>query len=235
MIFLEVLGKYNVKLDNLDYIELGLWIFLCFILVSGILFFLNRYRKDESSIFLIFSLEFLLFLIARILRIIFKFYIGQPVGITQSSLDISIMQILIGTLQNSAIFLIYLNLEKKEIKTTHFFFSIMSIVNMILIIIVVILSNIIAFILLIISFIIIIAGLPLMYLYLAINSDGNVRKRALIITVGISLIVVSFAMDQTVSILIFGGLFAIISTITIIIPIIQIAGFVIMILGFKKQ
>lgn len=74
MIFLEVFGKYNVKLDNLDYIELGLWIFLCFILVSGILFFLNRYRKDKSSIFLVFSLEILLFLMARILRIIFKFY-----------------------------------------------------------------------------------------------------------------------------------------------------------------
>ncbi len=233
MLFLEVISKYNVRLDALDIFELVLWLIVCCVLVVGIIFFYMEYKKSEASLFLFTSLEFLCFLVARISRSYLKYVVGQPVGRDLYPLDILILQIVTGCFTSLAIFLIYYDLEKKQLKKSHYAFSVLSIIQGLLIISEAITRSMIFAVLLIIVFVIIAAGLPLTYLYMSIKSSGIVRKKSFIIAVGMAFIGTGYGMDQPTGSLVFGGVFGIITT--IIVPVFHIVGFLLMLHGYRKK
>ncbi len=233
MLFLEVRGKYDVHLDLLDWFEISLWIVVCCILVFGTIFFYKEYKKNDVKYFLMLSIVFILFIFARFFRSYLKYYVGQPIGRDPYPLDILILQILIGCFNSVAIFFLYYNLEKNEIQQTHYFFSLMSWVMLFFIILEATTRNIIAAVMLTIVFTIVALGFPFFYFYIAKKASGVVRIRALMIGIGMVLIGIAFGMDQPgTGNQIFSGVFATITT--IIVPIFQIIGFILMIYGFKK-
>ena len=232
MLLLEVLSQYNVRLEGIDYIELALWIIVCGVLAFGSLFFWREYKKGNNSFFLMSSIEFVCFLAARVLRSYLKYYVGQPVGTASYPLDILILQIMIGWLNSIAIFLLYYDLERKQIKKTHYLFSIVSIAMGVIITLEALTRDLTLAAFLIWLFIIVMVGLPLMYLYIAIISSGSLRKRAIIIALGTLLTGIAFGMDQPTGTHVFGGILSNLST--VIVPIFQIIGFILVLNGFKR-
>jgi len=232
MNILSILSMYNIKLGYIDYIELSLWIILCGVLIFGSISILMKYRKTQISLFLIYAIVCIFFLIARILRIYLKFFIGERSERVPYPPDVLILRILIAIFNNLSLFLLYFDLEKKQIKKSHYAFSIMVWVQLTLIILEAITRDILIRIILIIVYIIVVAGLPLMYFYIGIKAKGNLRTRAIMIGIGISLVILSIAMDQPVGEIVFSGILEIIRD--VFIPSIYIIGMLFLIYGLGK-
>ncbi len=233
MNILSILSMYNIKLGYIDYIELSLWIILCGVLVFGCIAILMKYRKTQISLFSIYVIVCIFFLIATILRIYMKFFMGKPIeGNPYYPPDVLILLILVAIFNNISLFLLYFDLEKKQIKESHYAFSIMVWVLLTIIILEAITRDILIRIILIIMFIIVVAGLPFMYLYIGIKAKGNLRARALMIGIGIMLVCLSIAMDQPVGEIVFSGVHEIIRA--IFVPTIYIIGMLLLIYGLGK-
>lgn len=182
-----------VELGIVEYLELSLWIVsMGVMLVVGILF-VKDYKKLENTYFLWLSMFFFLFIVAKILRIIVRFYIGEPPPGDPLTGDAFILESVYTIVSFMGLFFVYYALEKNTIKKTHYFFSTVVWITAI--------ASIIDFItrsLLFITgvlFVITILGLPIIFIYLGLRSNGAVRRNSFIVAGGIIMVILSIAMD----------------------------------------
>lgn len=233
MLLLEVLGPYNVKLEFLDYIELTLWTIVSFILVFGCLSFLKQYKKTDNKFFLIASIQFAFFLVGRIIRIYLQYVIGQYWESKDPyTTDVMVFLILAGGFFSSAILLVYYNFERK-LQKTHYLFSLMSLFLVIFISLEIITRDSLVAAITAVLYIIASIGLPSIYVYIALNSTGKVRKRALIISLGMALVIIGISLVQLLRVDAFDIIIS--SDFSFIFPLLQIIGFILVIYGFKKE
>ena len=119
------------------------------------------------------------------------------------------------------------------LKKTHFFLSG-------LVILVVILSFIVYFIpimiiILIIPYIIVILGIPAIYAYLAIISEGNVRKNALMVFIGAFLFVLGNVLDVPIVAKLMADVPLLAEISQILAPPLQIASAIFIRMGFPRK
>ena len=93
----------------------------------------------------------------------------------------------------SGLFFIFFGLERTILKRTHYIFSIVVWIFLLVSVIDLIIRKI--FFITMVLFIFTIGGLPLIFLNLARNSSGSVRKTAIIATIGVLLFEVGIAFD----------------------------------------
>lgn len=185
---------YVVTLGPLQLIEISLWLIVIVLLAIVGILFLKDYRRSDNKYFLWISFFFFLFILARILRLLVKFYFGEPV-IPGDPLvgEAFILESIYTIVSYIGLFFIYYAMESKTIKKTHYFFSIL--------VWVVTAVSIIDFVvreLLYITlplFLLLVLALPTIFLILAIKSSGQVRTNALYVFIGILLFILGIAMD----------------------------------------
>ena len=149
--------------------------------------------KELNKMFLSLGLFFGLFSISRVLRLIAKYVIGYPYGMTDFRGSLLIIAITFNTISYIGIFMYYLYIESNVLKKSYHIMSG-------LVVIVVVLSFVTYFIpdtifILTIPYLIVILGLPAIYAYLAIISEGRVRKNALFVFIGALLFLLGNAFD----------------------------------------
>lgn len=158
----------------------------------GIIYFLDS-RKMNNKFYLWISLFFFLFIPARICRIVVRFVYGEPPVGDVFTGEILILQIFYMGFAISGLFFIFFGLERTILKRTHYIFSIVVWIFLLVSVIDLIIRKI--FFITMVLFIFTIGGLPLIFLNLARNSSGSVRKTAIIATIGVLLFEVGIAFD----------------------------------------
>ena len=123
MLFYEYSSDFNVKLDILDDIEIGLWITLCVILAYVGFSFIRDSRKSRMFVFM--GLFFLLNIGTRIVRLISKFIVGHEYGNVIMEGPQLFLSYFYLSFTYLALFFYYIYLEKDVLKKSHHFFSIM--------------------------------------------------------------------------------------------------------------
>jgi len=235
MLLYEVLGVFNVILDDIDYIIMGISIVNLIVLVLGILIFLNKNKKEKLPYFSWVTLVFVFFFINRLFRLILKYVIGKPpltepyVGAAYLTQIISISTVIL------AYFSLYFYLEKTTVKKTHFIMSIITLIGGAVIIITLNIRTPEVMILYTVSGFMMISGIPFMYLILSIKSSGKVRFNALIISIAFLFIGVGMVFDgaTTYSISWFlGELPELLVAFTP--PILFLIGWFLLIIGFRR-
>jgi len=194
MLLYKFIAEFNIELNELDYIEIGLWILSIIIMfIIGLKFLIDVKNKVLGGIFIYVGLFFFWFIAARICRLISKFIVGYEYGFFQFGGLLLILAIIYTITSYAGLFFIAYFFERTTIKKTHFMFSVMVIVAIILSIInyfnpdvMIILTPIYIFVLL---------GIPLVFINLAIKASGEVRKKSLIVALGVILFVVGIAFD----------------------------------------
>jgi len=144
------------------------------------------------------SLFFYLFIIARILRLIVKFVIGEPPYIPGELApvlegDAFILESIYTIISYIGLFFIYYAMEKNIVKKTHFMFSILVCVTCVVSIVDFITRDLLW--LTMPFFIATVLGLPIIFIVLAIKSSGSVRKNAIFVVIGLVLFILGIAMD----------------------------------------
>jgi len=227
---------YEVTLGPLQLTEITLWIIsmVCLVIV-GILF-VKDYRKNNNIYFFWLSLYFFLFTIARSLRLIVKFYIGEPAwSAGQPAPELTgmawILESAYTILSYIGLFFIYYAMESTFIKKTHYFFSIWVWVVTAISLIDFVTRTLTA--INVILFLVLVMGLPVIFLNLAIKSSGSVRKNALIVFVGILLFILSVGMDIPDGKVLFGVLPA--EVLAIVPPVCAITSCYFFRRGFKTE
>ncbi len=187
-----------------------LWIVsIVFLLAVGILF-VKDYRKSKTKYFFWISLYFFLFTVARGLRLIVKFYIGEPayiLGSTQAPQLTGTAWVLESAytiVSYIGLFFIYYAMESTVVKKTHYFFSIWVWVVTAISMIDFVTRALTA--INVILFLVLVLGLPLIFLNLAIKSRGSVRRNAFLVFIGILFFILSVAFDIPDGKPIFGAL-----------------------------
>jgi len=134
-----------------------------------------------------------LFIISRILRIIVRFYIGEPPPGNSLEGDAFILESIYTIVSYIGLFCVYYALEKTLVKKTHYLFSILVWITCVISIIDFIVRNLLW--LTLPFFIATVLGLPLIFFYLAAKSSGAVRKNSLLVAIGIVLFILGIALD----------------------------------------
>lgn len=236
MLFYEVLGEFNVILDDIDYIIMGLSIVNLIVLIVGILLFLSKYKQKKLPYFFWITLVFIFFSLFRLFRLIQKYYVGKPPlndpyeGAAYFTQIISIMSIIF------AYFSLYCYLEKTSIKKTHYIMSILTLVGGSVTIITLNIRT--PEYIAIYTFFgtILISGIPLMYLILAFKSSGKVRINALIIAIAFLFIGLGIIFDGSTSSSLenwISGLPELLVAFTP--PIVFLIGWFLLIIGFRRE
>ena len=184
---------FFVDIGPLEVTEIVLWIVSCVVLAIVGILFLSNSRKMNNKFYLWISLFFLFFIPARIFRIIVKFILGEPPVGEPLTGDALFFEIIYTCTSFTGLFFVYFAIERTIVKKTHFLFSIFVILTTIVSIIDFITRAI--FFITMPFFIITILGLPIIFLNLARNSSGYIRKNAIIITLGILLFEFGIAFD----------------------------------------
>lgn len=166
--------------------------------------FIKDYKSTENKYFFWISMFFFLFIIARILRLIVRFYIGEPPPGEPLTGTAFILESIYTIISFIGLSQVYYALESTIIKKTHYAFTILVWVTCAISIIDFITRSLLY--ITIPFFIATVLGLPLIFLGLAINSSGSVRKNALLVAFGVVLFVLSIAMDIPDGRVIFGTL-----------------------------
>ena len=192
MLFYEYISEYNIRLNTLDYIEIVLWIISILIMaILGIKFFLLSKSLNKNAKYI--GAFFFWFIAGRICRLTAKFVIGYEYGFFEFTRILLVLAILYTLTTYIGLFFIYLFIEREILKKTHYLFSILVIVATVLSIInysypaiMFILTPLYAVVLL---------GLPIIFLNLARQTSGSIRKNALIVAIGIILFELGVAFD----------------------------------------
>jgi len=172
---------------------LTLWIISIIAMALVGIWFLNDYRKTKNIFFFWISLFFFLFIIARCFRLVVRYYIGEPPVGQPLTGDAFILESIYTVISFLGLFSVYFALEKTLVKKSHFFFSIVVWITCIISIIDFITRNLLW--LTLPFFVITVLGLPLIFLYLAAKSSGQVRKNSIIVAIGAVLFILGIAFD----------------------------------------
>jgi hypothetical protein len=232
MFFYQYVSEYNILLTPLDIIAIILWIISIFILAAiGFTFYKDSQKLNKM--FLSLALFFLLFSVSRILRITAKYIIGYPYGMTDFRGTLLVLAILFNTISYFGIFMYYLYVEGNVLRKTYHIMSG-------LVIVVVILSFITYFIpdtifILTVPYLIVILGLPVVYAYLAIITEGSVRKNALLVMAGALLFLLGNAFDVPSIAKIIAGIPGLPEIAQISAPPLQIVGAIMIRMGFPRK
>ncbi|MHA1147866.1 MAG: hypothetical protein ACTSR8_06435 [Promethearchaeota archaeon] len=198
--------------------------------MAGILF-LRDYKKAKNIFFFWISLFFFLFIVSRILRIIVKFYIGEPPVGKPLTGNAFILESIYTIVSYIGLFCVYFALEKTLVKKSHFFFSIVVWITCVISIIDFITRNLLW--LTLPFFIATVLGLPVIFFYLAGKSSGEVRKNSLLVAVGVVMFIFGIAFDIPDGkpiFIIFGDVF-----LAVVPPILQILAIIILRKGFQTK
>ncbi|TFG19069.1 MAG: hypothetical protein EU533_07110 [Promethearchaeota archaeon] len=218
-------------LGPLEYTALVLWIIsIIFLAIAGTLF-MRDYKKSENIFFFWISLFFFLFILSRILRITVKFYIGEPPAGEPLTGDAFILESIYTIVSYIGLFCVYFALEKTLVKKSHFFFSIVVWVTCILSIIDFITRTLLW--LTLPFFILTVLGLPVIFLYLAAKSSGEVRRNSLLVAIGVIMFIFGIAFDIPDGkpiFIVLGDVF-----LAIVPPILQILAVIILRKGFQTK
>jgi len=199
MLLYEIISEFNVILDDIDYIIMGICIVNLIVLIAGVLIFLSKYKKEKLPYFFWITLLFVFFATFRFFRLIQKYYVGKPPlnnpyeGAAYITQIISIASIIL------AYFSLYYYLEKTTIKKTHYIMSILTLVMGSLTLITLNIRTPEYIALYTFSGTMLISGIPLMYIILAIKSSGRVRINAQIIAFAFLLIGIGIIFDGSTS------------------------------------
>lgn len=182
-----------VVLGPIEYTEIVLWLISMGILaVTGALF-VRDYKRLNNKYFLRISFFFFLFILAKMFRLIVRFYIGEPTPGQPLEGDAFILESVYTIVSYIGLFFVYYALEKDVVKKTHFFFSILVWVTCVVSIIDFITRSLLF--VTVILFIATVFGLPLIFLGLAIKSSGVVRRNSIIVAIGVIILFLSIATD----------------------------------------
>lgn len=183
----------QIALGPIQIIELSLWITSCVGLGIVGTFFILEYRNEKNKFFLWISLYFYLFIIARIFRLIVRFYYGDPpLGGTIEGTAF-VLESIYTVVSFAGLFMVYYALEKDVIKKTHYLFSIVVWITTIVSIIDFIRRDLLW--LTMPFFLVTVLGVPLIYISLAVKSSGAVRKKAVLVFTGIALFILGVIFD----------------------------------------
>ncbi|MHA1273767.1 MAG: hypothetical protein ACTSQP_07940 [Promethearchaeota archaeon] len=185
-------------------ISICIWIAaIIFLLVIAIYFF-REAKQKENIFFRRIGFFFFLFLGASICRLINKFFIGyrtkSPMSLHYEGLNLILISFY-AALGLGGLFFIYYALEKEEIKKTHYLFSILTLITLAISVLNYWLpENIsipyITFYIVYPLWITTLLALPSIYVGLAIISSGIVRRKAIILVIGIVIFEFSVAMNS---------------------------------------
>jgi hypothetical protein len=214
-----------------QYVEIFLWIISIGILAIVGILFLRDEMKIKNKYYIWLSLFFFLFIIARILRLYVRFYIGEPPPGEPLTGDAFIVESIYTIVAHVGIFFIYYDLESKKKVKTYYFFSIVVWITCLLYIIDFVMRSLLFVIL--VFFLISLMAFPLIYLYLGVKSDGDIRKKCFLVAIGAILFILSIALDDPDGRPIFVGLGEIF--LAIVPPVFAICGITLMRLGFIKR
>lgn len=184
---------FVVTLGPLQLIEISLWLIVMVLLAIVGTLFLKDYRRSENKYFLWISFFFFLFILARILRLIVKFYFGEPAVGGSLEGEAFILESIYTVVSYIGLFFIYYAMESKTIKKTHYFFSILVWIVCAVSIVDFVTRNLLYITLPL--FLLLVLALPIIFLILAIKSSGQVRTNAFYVFIGILLFILGIAMD----------------------------------------
>ncbi len=222
----------NVNLGPIETFELFLWIISIVVLTIIGIFFIKDYRKVKNNYFFWISLFFLLLMVARIFRLIVKFYLGEPPIGQPFEGPAFIFESLFLFTMYIALFCIYFALERNILKKTHFIFSGLVCVLCSIAIINLLFFNILLYVAMI-FFIITILGLPLIFINLAKKTSGELRRKALIVFIGAILAEIGLAFDVPEGFILWSNL-GLLDIFLILAPILQIIGYILIKTGFPR-
>ncbi len=220
-----------VPLGIWQYVEISLWLAcISFLGIVGSLF-VRDYLKNKNQYFFWISLFFYLFVIARIIRLIVRFYIGEPpIGETLEG-DAFVLESIYTILSYIGLFFVYFAIERTLFKKSHYFFSIVVWVTCVISIIDFVTRAL--FYLNILFFVITVAALPLIFIGLAIKSSGSVRTNAIYVAIGVLLFILAIALDIPDGRILFYPLGEIF--LAIVPPVLMMVAIVIMRRGFQTK
>ncbi len=182
-----------VSLGIWQYVEISLWfVTIAFLGIVGALF-VRDYLKNKNQYFFWISMFFFLFVIARIIRLIVRFYIGEPPVGDPLTGDAFVLESIYTIVSYIGLFFVYFALERTLVKKSHYFFSIVVWICCVISIIDFITRAI--FVLNVIFFVTTVACLPLIFIGLAIKSSGSVRTNAIYVAVGVLMFILAIALD----------------------------------------
>lgn len=240
MLWYEYVSEFNIILSQIDIIELIGWISVCFLMFYvAILFYKDSHKLNKLFIYIF--LFFLLFVGARIARMISKFYIGEPPGDPMLfSGPLVISQSVYNMMSYIGLFFLYYTLEKSILKKTHFVFCGLVIFCTVLSFINYMITDRglyeIFFYIIMIVYILILIGIPLVFLNLAIKSSGSVRTNSLLVTIGIVLFAFGVAFDIPEARILWQNLGeGFVFTIHVAAPIMSFVGVVLIRKGFPRE
>ncbi|MHA1281710.1 MAG: hypothetical protein ACTSQP_04320 [Promethearchaeota archaeon] len=221
----------EVTLGIIQYLELSLWIVSIFFLTFAGIWFSREYKRTKNILFFWVGPFFFLFIIARIFRLLVRFYIGEPKPGEPLIGDAFILESIYTIVSYIGLFCIYFALEKTYIRKTKFFFSILVWIITILSIIDFITRNLLWITLPL--FILTVLALPIIFFILAAKSSGQVRKNSIIVAIGIIFFILGIAFDIPEGRILFIGLGELfLATIP---PIFQIIACILIWEGFRKR
>jgi hypothetical protein len=225
------ISEFNVELDYLDLLEIILW-FICIIIftIIGIIFYLNSKKLNKVYIFATFF--FLLYNIARVCRLISKFVVGYELGTSDFTGILLILAILYNLFAYSGLFLFYFFIERKTMRGTHYFFSML----VIFVIIITFINYFIKIPLLIFAppYLIMLFGVAGFYLYLAIKTSGAKRIKSLSIMIGMIMVVLGSAFDAPTIVSILAEIPNMLEFMKFTAPVLQIIGAILIQMGFQE-
>lgn len=234
MLFYEYISEFNVVLNELDYIEIALWIVsIIVLLIIGSKFLIDIKKGVLGKIFITAGLFFFWFIAGRICRLLAKFYVGYEYGFFQFQGILLILAIIYTITTYTGLFFIAYFFEKTTIKKTHFAFSamviavtVLSILNYFNDLFMIILAPLYIFVLL---------GIPLTFINLAIKASGDVRRKSLMVAFGVIIFVFGIAFDVPEAAAIWIAIPGMPDFTKIASPIFQIIGLIMLNIGFPRS
>ncbi len=191
MIFYEYISEYNIVLDALDYAEITLWFIDIIILAIIGINFLRESKEVKNFKYV--GLFFFFFIVGRFCRLYSRFSVGYEYGFFAFS----------GVLLNLAIgytistyiglFFIYFFIEREMIKKTHYLFSMLVVVLTVLSLFNYFIPEI--MIILIPLYVVTLLSFPCIFINIAVKGTGLVRKKAIIITIGMIIFILGVMFD----------------------------------------
>jgi len=234
ILFYEYISEYNVILDNLDYIEILLWaISIIIMFIIGTIFLIDVKKGTLNKVFIFVGLFFYWFIAGRICRLIAKFLVGYEYGFFEFEGVLLVLAILYTITTYAGLFFISYFFEKTYIKKTHFMFSVLVIVAAVLSIVNYEFPDI--MLLLTPIYIIVLLGIPLVFINLAIKGSGSVRRKALMVAIGVIIFVLGIAFDVPEAAVIWMNVPGLPEFAKFASPIFQIIGIILLYFGFPRE
>lgn len=199
--------------------------------ILAISFFRLSTKFNINAIYI--GLFFLWFILGRIARLYAKFVVGYEYGFFEFTGILLTLAIIYTITTYIGLFFIYFYIERAIIKKTHYFFSILVIIVTVLSIINYQVPE--TMVLLAPLYVVVLLGLPLIFINLARQTQGSVRKNALSVAIGILCFEFGIAFDVPEAASIWINVPGLPLITQIASPILQIIGCILIWKGFPKD